>query len=160
ALVKQNRPTRPARPAAAPSATRCAVSAAVARAARIIAGSAKRRARPSIRGSAFDGGLSALRSDGERLTLRSGPTTKVPRKEAEADHGGQRREWPGLDGLDHGVGGAVAHLARHAGQLRGSVLGGVGVLVDEALGRVDRVVDGLAALALDGVDGAIHPVAG
>src|SRR6185312_3017422 len=113
ALVKQNSPTRPARPAAAPSAARCAVSAAVARAARIVAGSASSRTRPSIRGRAFDGERLTLASAGERLTLRSGPTTKVPRKETEADHGGQRREWPGLDGLDHGVGGAVAHLARH-----------------------------------------------
>src|SRR6185312_13672832 len=105
-------------------------------------------------------GLSALASDGERLTLRSGPTTKVPRKEAYADHGRQGPERAGLDGLDQRVGGAVAHLARGAGQLRGGVLGGVGVVVDEALGRVDRVVDGLAAFALDGVDGAVHPVAG
>src|SRR6185437_8157995 len=92
ALVKQNRPTAPARPAAAPSATRCAVSAAVARAARIIAGSANRRTRPSISGSAFDEGGLTFWSAGERLTLRSGPTTKVPRKEADADHGGQGPE--------------------------------------------------------------------
>src|SRR3954451_18483744 len=138
----------PATPAPAISPARVAVSAALARRPRAMAGSAASRAREAIRGG----------PPGRLVVLRLPPTKKIPRKETDADHGSERPDRAGLDGLDQRVPGIVAHLARLAGNAVGSVLGCLGVAVDEALGGLDRLVEGLAALALDGVDGIVGVV--
>src|SRR6185503_14313011 len=107
ARLKQNKPTSAAKPAATLRPARVAVWAAEARRLRAMAGSAAKRSRDSISGRALAGWPTFL---------RSAPTTKVPRKEADARDRGQGPERPRLDVLDQGVGGGVAHLARLAGK--------------------------------------------
>src|SRR5437763_1732578 len=127
--VKQKRPARPASRAATPNALRVAASRAEARTLRAIAGSATSLTRDSIIEGAPTLGRAVACA-----TLGSAPTTKVPRKEADTEYGGERPERPRLHVVDQRLGRAVAHLGRLARQPRRGVLGGLGILVDEALG--------------------------
>src|SRR5437763_1354662 len=149
--VKQKRPARPASRAATPNALRVAASRAEARRVRAIAGSATSLTRDSI----IEGVAAALGRAVVRATLGSAPTTKVPRKEADTEYGGERPERPRLHVVDQRLGRAVAHLGRLARQSRRGVLGGLGILVDEALGGRDCLVDRFPALALDRIDRAV-----
>src|SRR5437660_5902063 len=146
ARLRQNTAKAPARPAPRISISLLVASAAMLRTAWPAMVVAARRRRGAIT-------VSPRRGEPLRLA-RLVPTTKVPRKEAEAEHGRQRPERAGLHRLDQRIARGLAHLRGLLGQPLGCLGGAIGIFVDEVLGRLDRVVDRLLAARLDGAHGA------
>src|SRR5438093_7993236 len=95
ARLRQNTATAPPRAAPRISISLLVASVAALRTARPAAVVAANRSSGAI--------IAVLRPADVRGAPRSVPTTKVPREEAEAQHGCQRAEGPGLHGLDEGV---------------------------------------------------------
>src|SRR6516164_2857803 len=132
ARLRQNTATAPAKPAPRISISLLVTSAAALRMAWPAMVVAARRRRGAIT-------VSPRRGEPLRLA-RLVPTTKVPRKEAEAEHRGQRAERAGLHRFDQRIGRGLAHLRGLLGQPLGRLGGVVGIFVDEVLRCLDGAV--------------------
>src|SRR5471030_405744 len=161
ALLKQNTAMLPPTPAARVRSMRRVAADAASRRPRAASAVVAMRSRGPINAAsppvedAFEEAISgsASRARGRRL-----PTTKVPRKEADADDHGERAERTLLHGFDERIVRLVTQFRRLPGDRVDRVVRGVGVFVDEALSRLDRVVDQLLALGLDRAERAAHAV--
>src|SRR5579864_1724892 len=133
ARLRQNTPMAPATPAAMVKARRVDASVAASLIARPAAEAAASLRMGPIKDITPEESLRAACA-GFLVAGALGPTTKQPRDEADADHGGQGRERPFLDRLDQAVGRGIAHFRRILERGIRHFLGAFGLFLEEGGG--------------------------